>query len=297
MSAAAETRGLAWGFVAVAAFSLTLPATRAAVAALDPWFVALGRGAVAGLIALPVLALTRSRRPTATEWRSLALSSLGVVFAFPALMSWALTRVPAAHGAVVLAILPLATAAAGAWVAHERPSRGFWIAAAAGSLAVLGFALRAGGGAPQAADGALLVGLAVAALGYALGARAARTLGGWRAISWTLVLCLPVLLPVAALTAPRDLAMVPAQAWAGFLYVAIVSQYVGFFAWYHGLALGGIARVGQLQLLQPFLTIAASVLWLGERIEPGLLAFAGIVVAIVAIGRRMPVARGDDAPR
>ncbi len=291
MSSAAETRGLAWGFVGVVAFSLTLPATRAAVLALDPWFVALGRACVAGLIAAPVLALTRSRRPTAAEWRFLALSALGVVFGFPILMTWALTRVPAAHGAVVLAILPLATAAAAAWVAHERPSAGFWIAAAAGSLAVVAFVLRAGGGALEAADGALLGAVACAALGYALGARAARTLGGWPAISWTLVLCLPALLPVAALTAPRELAAIPAQAWIGFLYVAVVSQYVGFFAWYHGLARGGIARVGQLQLLQPFLTIAASALWLHERIEPSLVAFAAVVVAIVAVGRRMPVAR------
>jgi drug/metabolite transporter (DMT)-like permease len=291
LSAPAESRGLAWGLVGVAAFSLTLPATRAAVLALDPWFVALGRAAVAGLIAVPVLVLTRSRRPTADEWRSLALSSLGVVFGFPVLMTWALARVPAAHGAVVLAILPLATAAAAAWVAHERPSTGFWIAATAGSLAVVAFTLRTGGGAAHAADGALLAALACAALGYALGARAARTLGGWRAISWTLVLCLPVVLPVTALSAPHDLAAIPAQAWVGFLYVAIVSQYVGFFAWYRGLALGGIARVGQLQLLQPFLTIAASALWLGERIEPSLVAFAVIVVAIVAVGRRMPVAR------
>ena len=287
----AETRGLAWGFVGVVAFSLTLPATRAAVQGLDPWFVAIGRCCLAGLVALPVLLLTRARRPTREEWRSLALSTVGIVFGFPLLMTWALTRVPAAHGAVVLALLPLATAAAAAWVAQERPSAGFWIAATAGSLAVVAFTLRAGGGALRAADGALLAGLATAALGYALGARAARTLGGWRAISWTLVLCLPLLLPVTFLTAPRDLAAIPGQAWAGFLYVALVSQYVGFFAWFHGLALGGIARVGQLQLLQPFLTIAASALWLHEQVDASLVGFAIIVAVIVAIGRRMPVER------
>jgi drug/metabolite transporter (DMT)-like permease len=293
-----EARGLLWGFIGVVAFSLTLPATRAAVAALDPFFVALGRALVAALLAAAVLAMTRSRPPTRAEWRLLLPSALGVVFGFPLFTTWALRDAPASHGAVVLAILPLATAAAGAIVAHERPSRGFWILGALGSAVVIAFALRQGGGALHAADLALLAAVASAALGYAWGARAAATLGGWQAISWSLVACLPVLGLLVPLTMQGAAPAAPLSAWAGFAYVAIVSQYVGFFAWYRGLAEGGIARVGQLQLLQPFLTIAASAALLGERVDIAVPAFAAIVVLLVAIGRGMPVARGPlPAPR
>lgn len=284
-------RGLLWGLVGVAAFSLTLPATRAAVASLDPFFVALGRALVAGLLAAGVLAITRSRVPTRAEWRLLIPSALGVVFGFPLFTTWAMTSVPATHGAVVLAILPLATGAAAAIVARERPSVGFWAVGVAGSALVVAFALREGGGGLHAADLALLAAVASAAFGYALGARAAATLGGWQSISWSLVLCLPVLLPLVPFLAPREPAVVGAGAWMGFAYVAIVSQYVGFFAWYHGLAAGGIAKVGQLQLLQPFMTLVASALLLGEALTLEALAFALGVVVLVAIGRRMPVAR------
>ena len=286
-----EARGLLWGFVGVAAFSLTLPATRAAVADLDPLFVALGRALVAGLIAAAVLAAARSRRPTKAEWRLLLPSALGVVFGFPLFTTWAMKHVPASHGAVVLAILPLATAAAGALVARERPSTGFWIAGIAGSAAVIAFALREGGSGLHAADAALLAAVVCAAFGYALGARAASTLGSWQSISWSLVLCLPFLLPVVGFIVPPEPGLVRASAWIGFAYVAIVSQYVGFFAWYRGLSLGGIARVGQLQLLQPFLTIIASALLLGEAIAATTFAFAAIVVALVAVGTRMRVKR------
>jgi drug/metabolite transporter (DMT)-like permease len=291
LSQAVQARGLIWGFAGVAAFSLTLPATRAAVAALDPFFVALGRALVAGLLAAAVLAATRSRRPTPAEWRLLIPSAAGVVFGFPLFTTWAMRYVPAAHGAVVLAILPLATAAAGAVVAHERPSRGFWMVSVLGSAVVVAFALREGGGALHGADLALLAAVGLAAIGYAWGAHAAATLGGWQAISWSLVICLPILVPAAFFFVPRDPAAVPMSAWAGFLYVAIVSQYLGFFAWYRGLAAGGIARVGQLQLLQPFLTIAASALLLGEPTPASVWGFAALVVVLVALGRAMPVRR------
>jgi drug/metabolite transporter (DMT)-like permease len=291
LSRPSQARGFLWGFVGVAAFSLTLPATRAAVAALDPFFVALGRALVAALLAAAVLAITRSRRPTAAEWRLLLPSALGVVFGFPLFTTWAMRYVPAAHGAVVLAILPLATAAAGAIVAHERPSAGFWMVSTLGSAVVVAFALREGGGAVHAADLALLGAVMLAAMGYAWGAHAAATLGGWQAISWSLVICLPILVVTVAFFVPRDAAAVPMSAWAGFLYVAIVSQYVGFFAWYRGLAAGGIARVGQLQLLQPFLTLAASALLLGEPTSASAWVFAALVVVLVALGRAMPVRR------
>ncbi len=291
MSAPAEARGLAWGLAGVALFSLTLPATRVAVRDLDPVFVALGRALLAGLLAAAVLAFTRTRRPTRVEWRLLAASAAGVVFGFPLFTTWAMRHAPASHGAVVLAVLPLATAAAAALVAHERPSAGFWAVGLAGSGVVLAFALREGGGTVGPADLALLAAVASAALGYALGARAAATLGGWQAISWCLVLCVPALALAVPAFVPAEPARVGAGSWAGFLYVAIVSQYVGFFAWYRGLALGGIARVGQVQLLQPFLTIAAAALLAGEALRAEVVAFAVVVVALVGLGRRMPVRR------
>jgi drug/metabolite transporter (DMT)-like permease len=290
-SSTPESRGLAWGLLGVALFSLTLPATRAAVAHLDPFFVALGRALLAALCAATVLAVARARWPRPPEWRLLAGSAAGVVFGFPLFTTWAMRHAPASHGAVVLAVLPLATAAAGALVAGERPGRAFWLVGIAGSAAVVAFALREGGGEVGAADWALLAAVASAAIGYALGARASATLGGWQAISWSLVLCLPVLVVAVPFRLPASPGSVPPAAWAGFLYVALVSQYVGFFAWYRGLALGGIARVGQLQLLQPFLTIAASALLLGETLQADVVAFAAIVVALVALGRRMPVRR------
>ncbi len=295
MRGADEARGLAWGFLGVALFSLTLPATRAAVAHLDPVFVALGRALLAAACAALVLAIARPRRPTPAEWKLLALSAAGVVFGFPLFTTWAMRAVPASHGAVVLAVLPLATAAAGAVVARERPSAGFWAVGIAGSLAVVAFALREGGGTLAPADLALLAAVASAALGYALGARAAASLGGWQAISWSLVLCIPILAPAVLANLPAHPREVPASAWTGFLYVALVSQYVGFFAWYRGLALGGIARVGQMQLLQPFLTLAASALLVAEPLRADVAAFALVVVALVALGRRMPVRRPSPA--
>lgn len=289
MSTPARGHGVLWGLVGVTSFSLTLPATRAAVEALNPFFVALGRALVAGLIAAAVLTLTRSRHPTRAEWRLLVPSALGVVFGFPLFTTWAMKYAPATHGAVVLAILPLATAAAGAVVAHERPSAGFWAVGVLGSAVVIAFALHEGSGALHVADLALLAAVASAAIGYAWGAKAAASLGGWQAISWSLVICLPILLPMVPWAASSDFVAVPMRSWLGFAYVAVVSQYVGFFAWYRGLSEGGIARVGQLQLLQPFLTILASAVLLGEPAGSAVWGFAALVVALVAIGRTMRV--------
>jgi drug/metabolite transporter (DMT)-like permease len=161
----------------------------------------------------------------------------------------------------------------------------------AGSLVVIAFALRHGAGELESADLALLAAIVCAALGYAIGARASATLGGWQTISWSLVICVHVLLPFTLAFAPHETAAIPASAWAGFLYLALVSQYLGFFAWYHGLALGGIARVGQAQLLQPFMTLVASALLIGEALRADEIFFAAMVVALVALGRRMPVRR------
>ena len=207
------------------------------------------------------------------------------------LSAWALRRVPASHGAIMLGILPLGTAVAGVLHAQDRPSRSFWIASIAGSATVIGYAIISGGGGLHIADVALLGVVVAAALGYVEGGRLARTIGGWQVICWALVLAAPVLVvPVALVVQTHGIAASP-QAWLGFAYVSVVSMFLGFDAWYRGLALGGVARVGQLQLLQPFFTIGASAVLLGERITTLTIGVACVVAAIVAAGRRAGVQR------
>lgn len=289
LAAKPETMGLFYGFLGVLSFSLTLPATRVAVVDLNPTFVGLGRGVIAGILAAIALYVTRQPLPTRRQWRSLAIVALGVVLGFPLLSAWAMQQLPAAHGAVVLGLLPLATAIAGVLRAGDRPSLGFWLASVVGSATVVGFAVWSGGGQLEAAHLILLASVVAAAMGYAEGGRLARALGGWQVISWALVLAaLLELIPTAIAIARQGLAASP-TAWIGFAYVCCISQFVGFFAWYHGLALGGVARVGQMQLLQPFLTILASAVLLGETITPATLGAASLVIASVALGRRTAV--------
>ncbi|MFO1399333.1 MAG: DMT family transporter [Burkholderiales bacterium] len=278
-------QGYLLGLLGVLAFSGTLPATRAAVAHLDPVFVGLGRALVAAVLAAGVLAATRTPWPPRHLWPRLAVVALGVVLGWPVLSAIAMRHVPAAHGAVVAGLLPLATALAGAAIAHERPSRRFWICAIAGSAVVVAFALWEGGGALQAADLLLVAAVAAAAIGYAEGARLSRLLGGWQVISWVLVFSAPVLALPMWIAADGRLPDAPWTAWAGFAYVAVISMFLGFFAWYRGLALGGIAAVGQLQLLQPFFTIIASAWLLGEAVDGATYLAAALVVAAIAAGR------------
>jgi drug/metabolite transporter (DMT)-like permease len=286
-----EALGLAYGFLGVAAFSLTLPATRVAVADLHPAIVALGRCVAAALVAGAVLLATRSPRPDRTQWPSFAIVVAGVIVGFPLFSAVAMRYVPSTHGAIVLGILPLATAVAGAIRAGDRPSPGFWLAGLAGSALVVAFALWQGAGTLHLADLALLAAVATAAFGYAEGGRLARVMGGWQVISWALVLAAPLLIvPLAWLVAEHGLEA-SRDAWIGFAYVTLFSQFLGFFAWYKGLALGGVARVGQMQLLQPFLTLLAAAALLGEPLSTGTLLFAAAVVVAVAIGRRMPIAQ------
>ncbi len=281
-----ETKGMLYGLLGVAAFSLTLPMTRLAVADLSPTVVGLGRALVAAVLAGGLLLATRSPRPKRRQLPSLIIVALGVIVGFPMLSAWAMQRVPASHGAVVVGLLPLATALAGVVRAGDRPAPRFWLFSLLGTALVVGYVLVSGGGQPQAADGWLLAAVAAAALGYAEGGRLARELGGWQVICWALLLAAPVLVgPVAWSVGQHGLHASPA-AWAGFAYVSGVSMFLGFFAWYHGLALGGVARIGQLQLLQPFLTIVASAWLLGEKLSLGTLGVALLVVAVVAAGRR-----------
>ncbi len=283
--------GSLWGLLGVLAFSLTLPATRLAVADLDSWAVGLGRAVVAGALAVLLLALRRQPLPPRALWPRLAVVASGVVVGFPMFSALALVAVPANHGAVIVGLLPAATAVMAVLRSGERPSFGFWMACLGGVAAVLAFAAMQGAGRPQPADGLILVAVLLGALGYAEGGALARRLGGWQVICWALVLALPVLVPVVALRAARFGIVLHGgvgwAAWAGFGYVSVVSMFLGFFAWYRGLALGGIARVGQVQLLQPLLTLGWSALLLGESVTPATVAAAAAVLGAVAAGQRL----------
>jgi drug/metabolite transporter (DMT)-like permease len=260
--------GIWWGLLGVAAFSFTVPFTRVAVAGLSPLFIGSGRAVVAATLAAAALLLTRQGLPSARAWARLALVACGVVVGFPLLTSYALTAVPAAHGAVVIALLPAATATAAVLRARERPSAAFWAVMILGSLAAISFAfLQSGGfGHLHWADLLLLGAVICAAVGYAEGGLLARELGSWQTIAWALILALPLMLVLAVLSvAAQPPSATPAE-WAAFAYLAVVSMFLGFFAWYRGLAIGPIARVSQIQLLQPVLSICWAALLLGEAL-------------------------------
>jgi drug/metabolite transporter (DMT)-like permease len=301
-TAARLPAGFVLGAIGVVAFSFSLPATRLAVGGLDPWAVAFGRSAVAGLLAVVALVLSRAPRPTASQLRRLAIVASGIVVGWPLLTSIALEHRTSADGAVIAGLLPAATAVMAVARAGERPSRSFWLASGSGLLAVLAFAAAQGSGAPQPSDGLLLVAVAMGGLGYAEGGALARELGGWRTICWTMALMLPLTVPIFAVAAATTGLHADAGAWFGFGYVAVVSSFVGFFAWYAGLARGGVARIGQVQLAQPLLTLGWSAALLSERVTPLALATAVVVLACVVatqrarVGRVAPQATGRRLP-
>jgi drug/metabolite transporter (DMT)-like permease len=289
-----ETLGMLLGLAGVALFSLTLPLTRLAVADLPPVFVALGRALVAALLAAAWLVWKRAPLPPRSALIPLALVALGCVIGFPWLTSIALQTLPASHGAVLVGILPLVTALCAALRGHERPSPGFWLMALLGSALVIGFALRQHGGSFAPADLLMLAAVVLGGIGYAEGGRLSRSMGGEQVISWALVLAAPLLLPLVltlAWPARAEIAGAGWPAWAGFAYVSVFSMFIGFFFWYRGMACGGVARVGQVQLVQPFLTLAGAALILGEPLTLANLLFAAAVIAVVAAGRSMQVGR------
>jgi drug/metabolite transporter (DMT)-like permease len=275
-----------FGMLGVVGFSLTLPATRLAVAELDPTFVGLGRAIIAAVIAGVALAMAHSGRPVGMQWLRLSGTAIGVVIGFPLLSTWAMITVPAAHGAVVVGLLPLATALFGAWLAGERPRPLFWASTIVGSITIAFFSLSSGGGSFQTGDLLLLGAVIAAGFGYAEGARLSRELGAWQTISWALVISAPILLFPALEAMPHNIASVGWQSLCGFAYVSVISMFLAFVVWYKALALGGIARIGQLQLLQPFLTILAAAMLLSEQISWAEVFAAMIVIACVLVGRR-----------
>jgi drug/metabolite transporter (DMT)-like permease len=288
-----ETLGMWLGVLGVAFFAVTLPMTRLATGTveapqLSPWFLTLGRAALAGLLSVVFLLATRSPRPQRHQWKPLGMAMLGNAIGFPLLLAFALRIVSASHAAVITALLPLVTAACAAWVLHQRARLGFWLCALAGSALVILFSvLRAGEQQFGFAWGDLLLVGAVfaASLGYIYGAQVTPALGAERVICWVCVMALPITLPGALWLWPEQ--PVATSSWLGFVYVGVFSMWVGFFAWYRGLAMGGALRVSQTQLLQPFLSILASIPLLGEPLDVVTLGFAIAVVCTVMLGKRL----------
>ena len=289
------TRGLWLGLLGVVLFAATLPMTKLATGSvgspeLSPVFVTFGRAAVAGLLSLLYLVATRSPWPQGRQWGALVFTALGIVVGFPLFMAMGLRHVESIHASVVTGILPLATAAVASVWLRQRPSLGFWVCAVAGSALVAAFVVVRPGGTTsgaQLADLLLLLAILCAAFGYVSGGQLTQQLGAERVICWVLVISLPLTLPFSLLYWPES--PVRASAWGGFAYLSLFSMWLGFFAWYRGLALGGTVRVSQVQLVQPFLSILFSVPLLGEKLDLLTLAFAVAVIATVFLGKRMPV--------
>ncbi len=293
---AAEARGLALGLLGVVIFAATLPMTRLAVGTpeapgMSGVFVAMARAAVAGALSALLLLAQRAPWPQRGDGWPLLLTALGVVFGFPLLTSLAMRHVSAVHASVLVGVLPLATAGVGALLHRQRPSAGFWACALLGTGLVVLFALLSAGGdsrlALHPADLLLLAAMLCGAVGYAYGGQLAQRMRADRVICWALVLSLPATLPLAALSWPA--APQTAVAWGALAYVAVFSMWLGFFAWYRGLALGGTVRVSQVQLVQPFLGMLVAVPLLGERLDAVSVGFGLAVMVTVLAGRRMPV--------
>jgi len=285
--------GLGLAALGVLVFSFTLPSTVYALDGLDPYVIGFGRAAVAALAAAIALAAVRARRPRGRQWGALAVVAGGVVFGFPVLTTLALDQgASASHSAVIVGLLPATTAVLAVVRAGERPSPAFWLASAAGAVCVTGFAVIRGSGRFTAADLLLFAGLAACAIGYAEGGRLARTMPGWRVISWALVLAAPITVPATVwLLATTD------QHWTGhavfgFAYVSLGSMYLGFFAWYAGMARVGIARASQVQLAQPILTLLWSWALLDETVDAATLLTALGVVVCVALTQRTRITGG-----
>lgn len=269
------------GFIGVLIFSGSLPATRVAVMDFDPIFLTSVRAAIAGLLGLALLLVFRQKRPERGDLLSLVIVALGVVVGFPLLTALALKHVTSAHSIIFVGLLPLATAIFGVLRGGDRPRPAFWIFSCLGSALVAGFALLQGVTASPVGDTLMLAAIVVCGLGYAEGAALSRKLGGWQVICWALTLSLPIMLVLTFVTLPPSFAGIGSNAWIGLAYVSLFSMLIGFVFWYRGLAQGGIAAVGQLQLLQPFFGLALAATLLHEQVSPAMVAVAFAVVLCV----------------
>jgi drug/metabolite transporter (DMT)-like permease len=280
--------GLWWGLLGVFAFSFTLPFTRIAIGGFSPLFIGSGRAVVAALLAGIALAATRQRRPTMAQWSRLAIVAGGVVAGFPLLTSFAMTTTPASHGAVVIGLLPAATAVAVVLRTRERPALSFWIFALLGAAAAVVFAaLQNGGlGSLTGADLLLFGAVIAAAIGYAEGGLLARELGSWQTVSWALIVAAPLMAALTIMSAVQQPPAATPVQWLAFAYLAAVSMFLGFFAWYRGLAIGPMAQVSQIQLVQPVMSIAWAAILLHEPIGWATAVGGLAVIACAALAVR-----------
>lgn len=285
------TSGWVNGLIGVLIFSGSLPATRVAAQGFDPVFLTAARAAIAGMLGLGLLLAMQERRPAREHLPALAVVSAGVVVGFPLLTALALRHMTSAHSIVFIGLLPLATAIFGVIRGGERPRPAFWAFSALGGALVAGFAARQGAGGSLAGDGLMLAAIVLCGLGYAEGGRLSRRLGGWQVISWALVLSLPLTAALSLATRPATFATVTLPQWLGLGYVSLFSMLIGFVFWYRGLAQGGIAAVGQLQLIQPFFGLALAALLLGEAVTPAMLVVCVGVIGCVIGARRFARAR------
>ncbi|AHZ67784.1 DMT family transporter [Pseudomonas sp. B14-6] len=281
-----NTSGLINGLIGVLIFSGSLPATRVAVLEFEPVFLTVARATIAGVLALCMLWLFKEKRPARHQFLPLVIVALGVVVGFPLLTALALQYVTSAHSIVFVGMLPLATAAFGVLRGGERPRPAFWFFSVLGSLLVVGFAVSQGLTASPAGDILMLLAILACGLGYAEGAKLSKTLGGWQVISWALVVSLPIVAPLTWWLTPSSFSGISAPAWLSLAYVSLFSMLIGFVFWYRGLAQGGIAAVGQLQLLQPFFGLALAATLLHEQVSLGMLGVTVAVILCVVGARR-----------
>ncbi|ADU71295.1 DMT family transporter [Pantoea sp. At-9b] len=274
------------GFIGVMIFAGSLPATRAAIGGFDPIFLTCARATIAALLGGTLLVVLRQKRPASTDLLALAITALGVVVGFPLLTAWAVQHISSARSIVFLGLLPMSTAIFAVLRGGERPRPIFWVFSIAGSAIIAGYALGGTAGDMMAGDALMIAAIILCGLGYAEGAKLSRRLGGWQVISWALLLSAPVMLPIAMFTAPTTFSGIAISAWLGFAYVSIFSMLIGFIFWYHGLAKGGIAAVGQLQLIQPFMGFALAALLLHESVSWAMLAVASGTIMCVFGAKR-----------
>lgn len=272
------TAGWINGFIGMLMFSGSLPATKAAVLEFSPEFLTVARASIAGILALFALLFFKERKPTHQQMLSLGIVAVGVVIGFPLLTALALQYITSAHSIVFLGLLPVATAIFAIIRGGERPHPAFWIFSLTGSLLVMGYAISQGFSTSFTGDILMLFAIVLCGLGYAEGAKLTKTLGGWQVISWALILSLPLMLPLAFIYQPQSFIGIGQKAWLGFAYVSLFSMFIGFIFWYRGLAQGGIASVGQLQLLQPFFGLALAAILLHETVS---LSMITVTIAII----------------
>ncbi|MEH7335402.1 DMT family transporter [Neobacillus drentensis] len=286
-------RGMLIGFIGIVCFSLTLPATSIAVPYFGGTIVGLGRTVIAAIIVSIILIIKKQSLPNKKQLKSLGIVAVGAVLAFPLLTTFAMKSLPVSHGAIELALLPLSTAGFAMWRGGESPSKRYWIASFIGAIAVLLYAVYLGLGHLQNGDIALIVAVLILGLSYAEGGKLSKEIGSWQVIAWAILIGAPFFIIPVGLSISVDMLQAPIEAWLSLFYLAVVSQFLAYVAWYGGMSLGGIARVGQIQYLQPFLMIGFSVLVLGESITWLTIVLAIVVVVCVIFGKNAPVIKRE----